>query len=96
MTAVIRPPVTYEIFRGLRFEKSFAGETTFAAMFVVICAASTTSAPKMITAGLPIARDELDRIPDRLAEDDDRRAGDGHADEREERSSSSAGRAPGR
>src|SRR5687768_16842061 len=40
--------------RGLRFEKSFDGETTFAAMLVVSCAASTTSAAKMITMGPPI------------------------------------------
>jgi hypothetical protein len=54
ITAVISPPVTYEIFRGLRFEKSLAGETTLAAMLVVSCAASTTRAAKMITAGLPM------------------------------------------
>ena len=40
--------------RGARLEKSLAGETTFAAMLVVSCAASTTSAPTMITGGLPI------------------------------------------
>src|SRR5512141_2986867 len=49
ITAVISPPVTYEIRRGERFEKSFDGETTLAAMLVVSWAASTTSAAKTIT-----------------------------------------------
>ena len=40
--------------RGARLEKSFAGETTFAAMLVVSCASSTMSAPKMMTGALPI------------------------------------------
>ena len=35
-------------------QKSLAGDTTFAAMLVVNCAINTTSAPKMMTAGLPI------------------------------------------
>jgi hypothetical protein len=34
--------------------KSFAGDTTLAAMLVVSCAASTMSAPTMITAGEPM------------------------------------------
>ena len=38
MNAVITPPVRNEIWRGERFEKSFDGETTFAAMFVESCA----------------------------------------------------------
>jgi hypothetical protein len=40
--------------RGARLEKSLAGETTLAAMLVVSWAASTTSAPMMMTGGLPI------------------------------------------
>ena len=39
---------------GDKLEKSFAGDTTFAAMLVVNCAARITSAPRMITAGLPM------------------------------------------
>ena len=40
--------------RGARLEKSLAGDTTLAAMLVVSCASSTTSAPKMMTGGLPM------------------------------------------
>ena len=54
-------------------------------MLVVSCASSTTSAPKMMTGGAADPRDQHHRIPDRLAEDDDRRAGHGDADERERR-----------
>ena len=39
---------------GARLEKSFAGDTTFAAMLVVICAARITSAPRITTSGLPM------------------------------------------
>src|SRR3712207_7149719 len=52
MTAVISPPVTYEMSRGLRLEKSFDGETTLAAMFVVNCAAKMTAVAKRMTARL--------------------------------------------
>jgi hypothetical protein len=40
--------------RGARLEKSLAGDTTLAAMLVVSCASMMTSAPKMITGGLPM------------------------------------------
>jgi hypothetical protein len=40
---VIRPPVRNEIWRGDRFEKSFDGDTTLAAMFVEIWAITTTT-----------------------------------------------------
>ena len=36
------PPIRNEICRGERFEKSFDGETTFAAMFVETCAITIT------------------------------------------------------
>ena len=49
MTAVIKPPVTYEIIFGFKFEKSLEGETTFAAIFVVSCAAKITAVAKAIT-----------------------------------------------
>ena len=71
--------------RGARLEKSLAGDTTLAAMLVVSCASMMTSAPKMIAGGVADARDEHDRIPDRLAKHDHRRAGDGDADERKRR-----------
>ena len=48
------PPARNEIWRGERFEKSFDGETTLAAMFVVSCAASTITAAMMITIAPPI------------------------------------------
>src|SRR5688500_20344559 len=40
-TPVILPPVRNEIRRGLRFEKSFDGDTTFAATFVVSVATNS-------------------------------------------------------
>ena len=52
MIAVMIPPVTYEISLGLRFEKSFEGETTLAAILVVNCAAKITIIAKMITRAL--------------------------------------------
>src|SRR5918999_274161 len=70
---------------GDRLEKSFAGDTTFAAMLVVNCAARITSAPKMITAGGAIPPPTTYRIPDHFAEDHDRRACHRDADERERR-----------
>ena len=42
ITAVIRPPVRNEIWRGDRLEKSFDGDTTLAAMFVEIWAITIT------------------------------------------------------
>src|SRR6187431_3341500 len=54
MTAVMTPPVTKLIFRGLRLEKSLAGDTMFAAMLVCSCAQSTTMAATMITSGDPM------------------------------------------
>ncbi len=54
MIAVMIPPVTKLIRFGFRWEKSFAGETTFAAMLVCSCAASTMSAAKIIKTGPPI------------------------------------------
>ncbi len=56
MRAVMSPPVTYEMSRGLRFEKSFEGETTLAAMFVVSCAAKMTTVAKRMTATLSNSR----------------------------------------
>src|SRR5215203_2750591 len=53
-TAVMTPPVTKLIFRGFRLEKSLAGDTMLAAMFVCSCAQSTTRAATMITAGDPM------------------------------------------
>ena len=52
ITAVISPPVTYEISLGFRFEKSFEGDTTLAAMLVVNCAAKITAVAQRITATL--------------------------------------------
>ena len=49
MTAVMSPPVTYEIRLGLRFEKSLEGDTTFAAIFVVSWAAKMTADANAMT-----------------------------------------------
>src|SRR4051812_8316402 len=54
MIAVIAPPVMKLILRGLRLEKSLAGDTMFAAMLVWSCAQSTTTAATMITMGDPM------------------------------------------
>src|SRR3954468_15464935 len=54
MTAVMTPPVTKLILRGLRLEKSLAGETMFAAMLVWSCAQRTTTAATMMTSGDPM------------------------------------------
>ena len=51
MTAVMMPPVRNEICRGDRFEKSFDGDTTFAAMFVEICAITITIMARMSRTG---------------------------------------------
>src|SRR5687768_11645599 len=45
--AVMRPPVLKEIFRGARFAMSFAGETTFAAMFTDTLATPTPMTPRI-------------------------------------------------
>ena len=52
ITAVIRPPVTYEIRFGSRLEKSFEGETTLAAILVVSCAIKMTIIAKSMTTAL--------------------------------------------
>jgi hypothetical protein len=49
MSAVISPPVTYEMRFGFRLEKSFDGETTLAAMLVVNCAAKMMTVAKRTT-----------------------------------------------
>ena len=71
ITAVIRPPVRNEIWRGDRFEKSFDGETTLAAMLVESCA-MTIDDHRQHQQDRQVAeqpRDERHRIPDRLAVD---------------------------
>ena len=87
MTAVMMPPVRNEMYFGARFEKSNEGETTFAAMFVEIWAITMTIMARIRSAGMPPAslRDELDGVPDRLAEDHDGRRRDRDPDKREGR-----------
>src|SRR5580700_1319538 len=51
ITPVIRPPVRNEISRGLRFEKSFDGETTFAATLVFNVATSRAINAMVATIG---------------------------------------------
>ena len=70
ITAVIRPPVRNEIWRGERLEKSFDGETTLAAMFVEICAIDDHDhrEDQQDRQVVEQPRDERHRIPDRLAE----------------------------
>src|SRR5581483_11815131 len=50
-TPVIRPPVRNEIRRGLRFEKSLDGETTFAATLVLSVAISSATRAMIATTG---------------------------------------------
>ena len=52
ISPVMSPPVRNEILRGARWEKSFAGETTFAAMFVARVAMQRATIDRMRTAGL--------------------------------------------
>ena len=65
ISAVISPPVTYEMRFGLRFEKSFEGETTLAAMLVVSCAAKMTMRGKDDDGDAAELRHQLDRVRDR-------------------------------
>ena len=51
MRAVMNPPVRNEIFRGARWEKSFAGLTTSAAMFVASVAMHSASMATINTIG---------------------------------------------
>ena len=49
---MIRPPVLNEMQRGNAFAKSFAGETTFAAMLTESVATTTVNIEIAITTGL--------------------------------------------
>ena len=82
---VISPPMRNEIHRGQRWAKSLAGLTTLAAMFVASVAMHSESIATTSTTGFVNFAEHDDRIPDRLAVDDGRRAGDGDADERKQR-----------
>ena len=82
MMPVISPPMRKEIRFGHRWAKSLAGLTTLAAMLVASVARQSDSIENDQHNGLRELRQQLDRVPDRLAVDDDRRRGDGHADER--------------
>src|SRR5271154_6743596 len=50
-TPVIKPPVRNEISRGFKLEKSFDGETTFAATFVLSVATSSAISAMNATTG---------------------------------------------
>src|SRR5580700_4156484 len=50
-TPVMRPPVRNEMSRGLRFEKSFDGETTLAATLVFSVATSSAIRAMVATTG---------------------------------------------
>jgi len=52
--AVMSPPVRNEMRCGARFEKSLAGDTTFAARFVVSVATLSASMERRIVSGPPI------------------------------------------
>jgi hypothetical protein len=52
--AVLSPPITSLMSLGARLEKSLAGDTTLAAIFVVNWAMSTMTAPRMTKRGLPM------------------------------------------
>ena len=67
---MISPPVRNEIWRGERFEKSFDGDTTLAAMFVEIWAITIDDhrEDQQDRQVVEQPRDERHRIPDRLAE----------------------------
>src|SRR5262245_50534653 len=52
MRPVMRPPVLNEIQRGSAFAKSFAGDTTLAAMFTASVAITTENIAKPTTSGL--------------------------------------------
>src|SRR5947207_532980 len=52
--AVISPPILNEIFRGARFAMSFAGDTTFAAMFTeTLATAMPNTASRATTMRVP-------------------------------------------
>src|ERR1022692_1989016 len=63
MTPVMNPPARNEILLGERWEKSFAGETTLAAMFVASVAMHRASIATMRTAGEDVARRVGDQLP---------------------------------
>ena len=96
MTPVMKPPMRNEIRRGQRWAKSLAGLTTLAAMLVASVAMHSDEHRDDQHERVRELAQHDDRVPDRLAVDDDRRRRHGHADEREQAPSSSAGRAPGR
>ncbi len=63
------PPVRNEIRRGQRWEKSFAGLTTLAAMFVARVARQSETIATVRTQGFRKCGEHIDRVPDRLAVD---------------------------
>ena len=67
---MIRPPARNEILPGARLEKSFAGETTFAAMFIAQRGDDRRELGDAPRASRDAKRRaEVDRVPDRLTED---------------------------
>ena len=96
----MKPPMRNEIRRGQRWAKSLAGLTTLAAMFVASVAMQSDEHRHDEHDRVRELAEHDDRVPDRLAVDHGRRAGDGDADEREQRhrrrQAERLARAPGR
>ena len=84
MMPVMIPPMRKLIWRGARLAKSFAGETTLAAMLVASVAIASAISARTESDRAVEALHQLHRIPDRLPENDRRRARDRDADERVE------------
>ena len=81
----MRPPVLKLINRGNAFAKSFAGDTTFAAMLTAMRRDDDREHRDRDHDRRRELADELHRIPDRLPVDNRRRAGDHHAHRRKQR-----------
>jgi len=68
---VIKPPRGKLIRRGERFEKSLAGETTFAATLTLSVAMSRAIIARTTAKGLPSPREDGYGVPERFAKNDD-------------------------
>ena len=82
---VMNPPMRKEIFCGARCAKSFAGETTFAAMFVASVAMQERKHRDDEHDGIFEIASAVHRIPDRFAVNYHGRRRDRDADERIQR-----------